>query len=54
MWWLHVRKRHAGAAALPAYHGYSSLGENHNNLVMTYPQTSTQATNSCWDWRLQR
>lgn len=29
--------------------GYNRWAET-NNLVMIYPQTSTQATNSCWDW----
>lgn len=29
--------------------GYNRWADT-NNLVMIYPQTSTQATNSCWDW----
>lgn len=29
--------------------GYNRWADS-NNLVMIYPQTSTQATNSCWDW----
>ena len=29
--------------------GYNRWAET-NNMVMIYPQTSTQATNSCWDW----
>ena len=29
--------------------GYNRWGDT-NNIVMIYPQTSTQATNSCWDW----
>ena len=29
--------------------GYNRWADS-NNIVMIYPQTSTQATNSCWDW----
>ena len=29
--------------------GYNRWADT-NNMVMLYPQTSTQATNSCWDW----
>lgn len=29
--------------------GYNRWADS-NNMVMLYPQTSTQATNSCWDW----
>ena len=29
--------------------GYNRWGDT-NNIVMLYPQTSTAATNSCWDW----
>jgi poly(3-hydroxybutyrate) depolymerase len=29
--------------------GYNRWADS-NNVVMLYPQTSTQATNSCWDW----
>lgn len=29
--------------------GYNRWGDS-NNIVMLYPQTSTAATNSCWDW----
>ena len=29
--------------------GYNRWADS-NRLVMLYPQTSTQATNSCWDW----
>ncbi len=29
--------------------GYNRWADS-NNLVVIYPQTSTQATNSCWDW----
>lgn len=29
--------------------GYNRWADS-NNLVMLYPQTSTAATNSCWDW----
>lgn len=29
--------------------GYNRWADS-NNIVMLYPQTSTQATNSCWDW----
>ena len=29
--------------------GYNRWADS-NNMVMIYPQTSTQATNSCWDW----
>ena len=29
--------------------GYNRWADT-NNMVMIYPQTSTQATNSCWDW----
>ncbi|RYX91274.1 MAG: hypothetical protein EOO28_26290 [Comamonadaceae bacterium] len=29
--------------------GYNRWADT-NNIVMIYPQTSTQATNSCWDW----
>ena len=29
--------------------GYNRWGDS-NNIVMLYPQTSTTATNSCWDW----
>jgi poly(3-hydroxybutyrate) depolymerase len=29
--------------------GYNRWADT-NNIVMVYPQTSTQATNSCWDW----
>ena len=29
--------------------GYNRWADT-NNMVMVYPQTSTQATNSCWDW----
>ena len=29
--------------------GYNRWADS-NHLVMIYPQTSTQATNSCWDW----
>ncbi len=29
--------------------GYNRWADT-NNLVMLYPQTSTAATNSCWDW----
>ena len=29
--------------------GYNRWADT-NNLVVLYPQTSTQATNSCWDW----
>ena len=29
--------------------GYNRWADT-NNMVVLYPQTSTQATNSCWDW----
>jgi poly(3-hydroxybutyrate) depolymerase len=29
--------------------GYNRWGDT-NNIVVLYPQTSTAATNSCWDW----
>jgi poly(3-hydroxybutyrate) depolymerase len=29
--------------------GYNRWADS-NNMVVLYPQTSTQATNSCWDW----
>ena len=29
--------------------GYNRWADS-NNIVVLYPQTSTQATNSCWDW----
>ena len=29
--------------------GYNRWGDS-NSIVMLYPQTSTAATNSCWDW----
>lgn len=29
--------------------GYNRWGDS-NNIIMLYPQTSTAATNSCWDW----
>jgi hypothetical protein len=29
--------------------GYNRWADS-NNIVMLYPQTSTAATNSCWDW----
>ena len=29
--------------------GYNRWADS-NHIVMLYPQTSTQATNSCWDW----
>ncbi len=29
--------------------GYNRWADT-NNIVVLYPQTSTQATNSCWDW----
>jgi poly(3-hydroxybutyrate) depolymerase len=29
--------------------GYNAWADT-NNIVLLYPQTSTQATNSCWDW----
>ena len=29
--------------------GYNRWGDS-NNIVLLYPQTSTAATNSCWDW----